>query len=536
MSQTPTTPLSPTPLNTSFFNVFMNNNASVSTSFLQQQDGLVSPTKEEISTIFVVGFPEDMQEREFQNMFMFSPGFEAATLKVPSKDGEEEFIMNGNNGRKQIIGFAKFRTRKEAIDARDILNGRKVDNEKNSMLKAEMAKKNLHTKRGFLTEQPQPSQSTQIQPLPQQQPQQPQPQLQQHQLQQQLQQLQILQQQQSPSTSRFPQNSSAAAYEAFYSVPHPVPNELMSPNESYSDFYSDMMSPPPDSAFSIARSQSVDARSMDLFVKPSVSNSRFSHALHGRFAAPSSNIHDGLDYLSKSTPTTDRSTTFQAMNTFFANNPHNHSSSLTSPTSTTTSTTATPTSTSNGLNRVMEENNYYFNHPHHESIITRFHPLNSSSSTPPKSSSPPPPPGIISPTNSYRSLGGMLVGSSNPADQNPPCNTLYVGNLPPNTNEDELKAMFSKCAGYKRLSFRNKSNGPMCFVEFEDAIYAAQALQELHGNPLSNSIKGGIRLSFSKNPLGVRQNPANSNNSFSMISAFNRRESITTSNFDPQLS
>jgi RNA recognition motif-containing protein len=95
----------------------------------------------------------------------------------------------------------------------------------------------------------------------------------------------------------------------------------------------------------------------------------------------------------------------------------------------------------------------------------------------------------------------MLVGSSNPADQNPPCNTLYVGNLPPNTNEEELKTMFSKCPGYKRLSFRNKSNGPMCFVEFEDAIYAAQALQDLHGNPLSNSVKGGIRLSFSKNPL-----------------------------------
>ncbi|OAD09082.1 hypothetical protein MUCCIDRAFT_120404, partial [Mucor lusitanicus CBS 277.49] len=249
------------------------------------------PTKEEISTIFVVGFPEDMQEREFQNMFMFSPGFEAATLKVPSKDGEDDYM----------IGFAKFRTRKEAMDARDILNGRKVDAEKGSMLKAEMAKKNLHTK------------------------------------------------------------------------------------------------------------------------------------------------------------------------------------------------------------RVMEENNNFYqqqqqlHHHHHEPIITRFHPLNSLS-TPPKSSSPPPPPGILSPTTSYRSLGGMLVGSSNPADQNPPCNTLYVGNLPPNTNEDELRSMFSKCPGYKRLSFRNKSNGPMCFVEFDDAIYAAQALQDLHGNPLSNSVKGGIRLSFSKNP------------------------------------
>ncbi|CCU79863.1 unnamed protein product [Blumeria hordei] len=92
----------------------------------------------------------------------------------------------------------------------------------------------------------------------------------------------------------------------------------------------------------------------------------------------------------------------------------------------------------------------------------------------------------------------------NPADQNPPCNTLYVGNLPIDTSEDELKAMFSKQRGYKRLCFRAKQNGPMCFVEFEDISFATKALHELYGYPLHNSVKGGIRLSFSKNPLGVR--------------------------------
>jgi hypothetical protein len=92
----------------------------------------------------------------------------------------------------------------------------------------------------------------------------------------------------------------------------------------------------------------------------------------------------------------------------------------------------------------------------------------------------------------------------NPADQNPPCNTLYVGNLPVDTSEDELKSIFSKQRGYKRLCFRTKQNGPMCFVEFEDIAYATKALHELYGLPLHNSVKGGIRLSFSKNPLGVR--------------------------------
>lgn len=107
----------------------------------------------------------------------------------------------------------------------------------------------------------------------------------------------------------------------------------------------------------------------------------------------------------------------------------------------------------------------------------------------------------------------------NPADQNPPCNTLYVGNLPIDTSEDELKAMFSKQRGYKRLCFRTKQNGPMCFVEFEDVSFATKALNELYGAQLHNSVKGGIRLSFSKNPLGVRAGQPGSNNPSTPLSA-----------------
>ncbi|KAJ9625579.1 cell cycle RNA binding protein whi3 [Taxawa tesnikishii (nom. ined.)] len=97
----------------------------------------------------------------------------------------------------------------------------------------------------------------------------------------------------------------------------------------------------------------------------------------------------------------------------------------------------------------------------------------------------------------------------NPADQHPPCNTLYVGNLPMDASEDELKALFSKQRGYRRLCFRTKSNGPMCFVEFDDISFATKALYELYGYVLHNSVKGGIRLSFSKNPLGVRTGQVN---------------------------
>lgn len=106
----------------------------------------------------------------------------------------------------------------------------------------------------------------------------------------------------------------------------------------------------------------------------------------------------------------------------------------------------------------------------------------------------------------------LLARNTIPADQNPPCNTLYVGNLPPNAQEEELRRLFSRARGYKRLCFKPKpGTGPMCFVEFEDIYCATKALNELYGSVLSNSVKGGIRLSYSKNPLGVRQNPNNSN-------------------------
>lgn len=101
----------------------------------------------------------------------------------------------------------------------------------------------------------------------------------------------------------------------------------------------------------------------------------------------------------------------------------------------------------------------------------------------------------------------------NVADQNPPCNTLYVSNLPTDASEEELRAMFSKQRGYKRFMFRTKPIGPMCFVQFEDVAFATKALYELYGHVLHNSANGGIRLTFSKNPLGVRsgQSPAQNN-------------------------
>lgn len=63
------------------------------------------PPSDDVTTIFVVGFPEDMSEREFQNMFIFSGGFEAASLKWHCKEQEDDTTtMNTNNGKKQMVG------------------------------------------------------------------------------------------------------------------------------------------------------------------------------------------------------------------------------------------------------------------------------------------------------------------------------------------------------------------------------------------------------------------------------------------------
>lgn len=122
--------------------------------------------------------------------------------------------------------------------------------------------------------------------------------------------------------------------------------------------------------------------------------------------------------------------------------------------------------------------------------------------------------GSTSPQLPSPASGSSAGGKTNTIDQNPPINTLYVGNLPttqmpsgypPNYLEDSLRDLFQRRPGFRKLCFRQKTNGPMCFVEFEDVAYAAKTLNELYGNSLNGLIKGGgIRLSYSKNPLGVR--------------------------------
>ncbi|KAF9345025.1 hypothetical protein BGX26_003638 [Mortierella sp. AD094] len=471
--------------------------------------------QEEISTIFVVGFPDDMQEREFQNMFVFTPGFEAATLKIPNKDQQEDDALtlgvNGVNPRKQIIGFAKFRTHQEALQAITVLSGRRVDAEKGSLLKAEMAKKNLHTRRGLsnelvatatatVTPTVAPNQAVVLPPTP----------------------IGINGTHSSITNAKLPphlqhRNSLAgsAAYDAFHSVPcsPALPSDLLSPNDypSSYDLYADMYAPsnvsnlsfaesfggrhqssaqqqqqPELSSSFLGRQSAFDMNRIDPLSVGSLSNNAggFAGSIAGSFPNSVSNSFSNNRHIGMGSS--------QRFNKSFLD--------LDADTPTTTSgylSKSIPAHTERGFNSV------FFNSE--EMANPRFQGLPINTTTAAALASP----SILSPGIASPGFRPPV----NPGDQNPPCNTLYVGNLPMNTSEDELRALFSRCVGYRRMCFRTKLNtGPMCFVEFESIDCATQALSDLYGNPLSNSVKGGIRLSYSKNPLGVRSSTTTQSN------------------------
>lgn len=553
---------------------------------------VTNPTQvEEISTIFVVGFPDDMQEREFQNMFTFSPGFEAATLKIPNKEstsynapnaagvrggsypqsigdqynlaGLSENTRDGISSswptedshfppsstsqppRKQIIGFAKFRTRQEALDARDVLQGKRVDAEKNAVLKAEMAKKNLHTKRG---------------PVP-------------------------------VNTNLPPIMAPGSAGGVVDSLTSPTiihPSEPLTTRDrelgaigamglgsrrdrlgDYTDsedvdrtlgsIRGTRSRPDEDEREKMRRRQESDASQIrsaayDAFhsvpAQASKSPTQNLSSINGSLPVSS---HDpinslGFNVWGMTAKEVNRRLPIRVALPDLSNH-------MTSPQASPPKSTGLPSSAhsveSDGSSGIHHSDTLSppagtFVLPHQPSFGLRSrpysppsfdsgNPLSSTSSSLPSSQTSSDDGNGTAENELARDLGSLSVGSpnsssptsmgiipsnvsamtrGNPGDQNPPINTLYVGNLPsspppagypPNYLEEELRELFGRHPGYRKLCFRQKNNGPMCFVEFEDVRHATNALHELQGNTLNGLVKGGgIRLSYSKNPLGVR--------------------------------
>jgi hypothetical protein len=87
------------------------------------------PAADEVRTVFITGFPDDVKERELNNMLRFLPGYEASQ-------------MHFRNGQAQ--GFALFSTGSAARQAVDAVQNLVFDND--CVLRAEMAHKNMYLK------------------------------------------------------------------------------------------------------------------------------------------------------------------------------------------------------------------------------------------------------------------------------------------------------------------------------------------------------------------------------------------------------
>lgn len=134
---------------------------------------------------------------------------------------------------------------------------------------------------------------------------------------------------------------------------------------------------------------------------------------------------------------------------------------------------------------------------------------------------------------------------------NPPCNTLFIGNLGDGVNEAEIRGLF-RCAkagfrwlcwaaasqlaqvhaamslllhtqpptpalpslprshqpGFQQLKLVRGPKGVTCFIEFIDVPSAMAVHDAQQGAILASSDRGGIRIQYSKNPFGRKRDAA----------------------------
>lgn len=88
---------------------------------------------------------------------------------------------------------------------------------------------------------------------------------------------------------------------------------------------------------------------------------------------------------------------------------------------------------------------------------------------------------------------------------NSPCNTLFIGNLGENINEEELRGLFSVQPGFKQMKILRQERHTVCFIEFEDVSSATNVHHNLQGAVIPSSGSVGMRIQYSKNPFGKRK-------------------------------
>ncbi|KPV78144.1 uncharacterized protein RHOBADRAFT_50652 [Rhodotorula graminis WP1] len=589
----------------------------------------------DVSTIFVVGFPDDMTEREFTNMFAFADGFEAATLKFPyPRDGSVAGSEGGGSGLaglalggggggpdepfssssssypgppylataheghatgastplsatasangtstpastavRKIIGFARFDTRQHALAARETLNGRRVDYERGSVLKAEMAKKNLHMRKNVLVTATAMSGSgsgsggtTSSSAAGTTAP----------------------GSASGHASAQAQQQQSPYVYSALHGSPVAVQQAPSSLSSAAPDVAATSSSSAPGPSIPLS---SLDSATLQKLAQSSNLNPAVLAEIARQNLVKASTSADSAAAAATEAYQARRASEYFEDDPASASYPNEQAGWAQAPASTSSSSPPHQPSAAPGvglglgsqrsmlqqLDEGIGSNATASNAPYpspdlrsiggggpgssvsggarsrEASYASMSGPVGApnpySTYASPGPGAAPLSPGLAaaaasaatavvgavpsaaarqaamhplgSPTGSFSSstLGGALAAlrTQNPADMNAPKNTLYVGGLPavlPSLTgpfsashlEDSLRNAFSRCPGYRRLQFRYKSNGPIVFVEFFDTAHATRAMQELYGHTLGGLVKGGIRLSYSKNPLGVRSN------------------------------
>ncbi|KAH1223736.1 RNA-binding protein with multiple splicing 2 [Glycine max] len=108
------------------------------------------------------------------------------------------------------------------------------------------------------------------------------------------------------------------------------------------------------------------------------------------------------------------------------------------------------------------------------------------------------------------SLFANLKKSSTPyiPQNSTPCATLFVANLGPSCNEQELIQVFSRYPGFLKLKMQSTYGAPVAFVDFQDVGSSTDALNSLQGTILHSSQSGeGMRLEYAKSRMGMRRKP-----------------------------
>lgn len=114
------------------------------------------------------------------------------------------------------------------------------------------------------------------------------------------------------------------------------------------------------------------------------------------------------------------------------------------------------------------------------------------------------PPGLGGPPGMAPVAPQGFAPVSNHKD-NPPCSTLFIGNLADSVSETELRGLFGAQPGFKQLKLMKNGRNVTCFCDFDDLQTAMTVHTNMQGAVLTSSDRGGIRIQYSKNPLGKRR-------------------------------